>query len=397
MQRERVVVTGVGAVSPYGEGVPLLLEGIELGRCALTKRDGCVCGLVPHCDAYKIPRKFRRSMSPMSIMATLAAQEAVGPVLPGRTGVALASTMGSPTELENFFSIYCAQSEELSWVRSTAFFKVMSHTVAANVALALGCTGRTLAPSAACSSAVAALSLGYEAIAFGREERMLCGGADEYHPLTTMTFERIGAASHARDPMKSSLPFDRERRGVVCGEGAGVLLLERLESAQERGATILGEIVGCALRSSSGIAQPDAEAISECMREALDDAGLRPSDIDYCNAHATGTEFGDRAEGQAIYAVFGGDVPVNSFKGHLGHTMAASGALESILVLSSLAKGVLFPTLGLRTPDPSLPINLLMGSPQYGKNIRFALKNSFALGGSLACILFANSALCAKS
>lgn len=217
---------------------------------------------------------------------------------------------------------------------------------------------------------------------------MLCGGADEFHLLTSATFDRLGAASHIEDPDCASRPFDAERTGIVCGEGAGILLLESLESALARNAPILAEIRGAAISSSPGsIAQPDAAAIAGCMRRTLDDAGVQPQDVAYVNAHATATEFGDIAEGQAIEAVFGSSVPVSSFKGHLGHTMAASGALESILCIEMLQSSTYFPTRGLRNPDARCG-NLNHMCEHLHKPSGLVLKNSFALGGCNCTIIF---------
>ena len=398
MRGKRVVVTGLGAVSPFGEGVSAMYEGVRDNRCALTtlpeyKLEGLSCrvaGLVPPLQEKRIPRELRRSMSPMSIFACLAAWEALTnaglSTRPGqRMGVAVGSTVGSPTMLHEFFEMFLREHSVES-MRSTVFFKVMSHTVAANVALACGCAGRT--PAAACASGLMSLCLGFEAIAAGREEMMLCGGADEFHLLTSATFDRLGAASHTEDPDCASRPFDAERTGIVCGEGAGILLLESLESAQARNAPILAEIRGAAISSSPGsIAQPDAAAIAGCMRRTLEDAGAQPQDVAYVNAHATATEFGDIAEGQAIEAVFGSTAPVSSFKGHLGHTMAASGALESILCIEMLQSSTYFPTRGLRNPDVRCG-NLNHMNGQLHKPSGLVLKNSFALGGCNCTIIF---------
>ncbi len=400
MRGRRVVVTGMGAVSPFGEGVPAMYEGVRENRCALAplpeyKLEGLSCrvaGLVPPLQEKRIPRELRRSMSPMSIFACLAAWEALTNAglstrPEQRMGVAVGSTVGSPTMLHEFFEMFLREHSVES-MRSTVFFKVMSHTVAANVALACGCAGRTLAPAAACASGLMSLCLGYEAIAAGREELMLCGGADEFHLLTSATFDRLGAASHTEDPDCASRPFDADRTGIVCGEGAGILLLESLESAQIRNAPILAEIRGAAMASSPGsIAQPDADAIADCMRRTLDDAGVQAQDVAYVNAHATATEFGDMAEGQAIEAVFGQSTPVSSFKGHLGHTMAASGALESILCVKMLQDSTFIPTRGLQKPDARCG-NLNHFYRQLHKPSGLVLKNSFALGGCNCTIVF---------
>ena len=385
MRGKRVVVTGMGAVSPYGEGVPAMFEGVSENRSALSplpeyQLEGLSCrvaGLVPPLQEKRIPRELRRSMSPMSIFACLAAWEALTSAglstrPEQRMGVAVGSTVGSPTMLHEFFEMFLREHSVES-MRSTVFFKVMSHTVAANVA---------------CASGLMSLCLGYEAIAAGREEMMLCGGADEFHLLTSATFDRLGAASHSEDPDSASRPFDRDRTGIVCGEGAGILLLENLESAQARNAPILAEIRGAAMASSPGsIAQPDAAAIADCMRRTLVDADARPQDVAYVNAHATATEFGDIAEGQAIETVFGSAMPVSSFKGHLGHTMAASGALESILCIRMMRSSTYSPTRGLRNPDVRCGNLNHMYKPLH-KPSGLVVKNSFALGGCNCTIVF---------
>ncbi len=400
MHGERVVITGMGAISPFGQGVHCMLDGVRNNRCALTPLpkyclEGLACqvaGLVPPLQQKCIPRELRRCMSPMSVFACLAAWEALEQSGLGRTpdrkmGVAAGSTLGSPAMLHNFFEVFLAERSVES-IRSTVFFKIMGHTVASNIALACACTGRTLAPAAACASGLVAICLGYEAIASGREQLMLCGGADEFHLLVATTFDRLGAASHECVPELASRPFDTERSGVVCGEGAGILLLESLTSAQERGATILGEVRGAAMVTSArNIANPDTAAIVDCMRTALDDADIRPGEVAYINAHATATEVGDIAEGQAIATLFGAHTPVSSIKGHMGHTMAASGALESILCIEMLRQSVYFPTRALHNPDTRCGGLRHLTATEHAKQGPI-LKNSFALGGCNCAVLF---------
>ncbi len=411
--RSRVVVTGMGAVSPYGEGVEALVQGVEQGQNALKSLAGLashevggsqvtVAGVVPSVQEKRISRELRRAMSPMSMYATLAAWEALAQAGLGmqgdmsqeerpRMGLALGSTLGSTQALHDFFETFIAEKSVES-VRSTTFFKIMSHSAASNVALACHARGRVLAPSAACASGLMALGLGYESILAGQERFMLCGGTDEYHALTSATFDRLGAASHAQDVHKASLPFDAQRSGVICSEGAGMLLLESLESALARKAPIYGEVRGFAMVHSANIAQPDVQSIQLCMEEALHSAKLTPAEVGYVNAHATATLQGDSAEAQAIAEVFGMQMPVSSFKGHMGHTMAACGALESILCLAMLQKGTLWPTLGLQKPDPSLPplryIRAAQSMPLDSQSkIRPLLKNCFALGGCVCSLV----------
>lgn len=268
-------------------------------------------------------------------------------------------------------------------MKSTVFFHIMNHSCAANVAQTLDISGRILAPSAACSTGCQALGYGFELIAMGKQEMMLCGGADEFHPLTAATFDIINAASIVFNdaPTRTPRPFDRSRDGVVCAEGAGVVLLESLDSAIKRGAPILAEIVGFATVSDpKSIANPNVEAMERCMRLALKDADLSADDIGYVNAHATATEQGDIAESKAISRVFGEMVPVSSLKGHMGHTMAASGSLELIGALEMMKQGRLVPTLNLEEVDPACSVlNYLRQVEDV--DIDAFIKNSFAFGG----------------
>lgn len=394
----RVVITGMGAVSPYGEGVPVLLDGIGAGKAAITRLDTkeedaiAVAGLVPSVCEKRIPRGLRRSMSPLSVYACLAAWEALEQArLPRdgsrRMGVCIGSTLGSPLVLERFFTNYLA-GHIPDDVRSTTFFKVMSHSAAANVALACKASGRLLAPAAACASGLGSIALGYEAIALGREEIMLAGGTDEYHVLTSAIFDLLGAASREKDPAIASRPFDSHRSGVVCGEGAGVLVLESLESAIARKALIYAEIAGYAMTSDAvNIAHPNAASMATCMQEALEWAHCPPSAVAYVSAHGTATESGDIAEGQAIASVFGTKTPVASLKGHMGHTMAASGVLESIACVRMLQTKTYLPTWGLETADPRCGEIRLLQSPERIPEARYIVKNSFALGGVHVCLV----------
>jgi 3-oxoacyl-[acyl-carrier-protein] synthase II len=218
---------------------------------------------------------------------------------------------------------------------------------------------------------------------------MFCGGADEFHPLTSGVFDIMNAASTAFNdsPTRTPRPFDRDRDGIVCGEGSGILLLESLESAIGRGAIILAEITGFATNSDPGsIANPDASCIADCMRQALDDAQTRPDQIDYVNAHATATEQGDIAECEAISNVFGNSTPVSSLKGHLGHAMAASGTLELAACIEMLRQGLLIPTLNLEHIDP-LCANVQHVHGVTRHPVETVIKNNFALGGVNSSII----------
>jgi 3-oxoacyl-[acyl-carrier-protein] synthase II len=388
----------MGAVSPLGCGVDSLVEALYAGRSGVCHKEDLgrykglrtrVAALVPGMDSQTIPRKFRRSMTDMSIFAVMACQQALAMArIPkevcagGQLGVAIGSTVGSTFATENFFRDFLTD-DSIERMKSTYFFKIMNHSVASNVAQFLGITGRVLAPSAACATGCLSVGTSYEMVAMGKQQMVLCGGADEFHPLTAAIFDIMHAASfHFNDrPAQTPRPFDKNRDGVVCGEGAGILLLESLDSAVLRGAEILGEVIGFATSSDpNSIANPDAEAIVRCMQMALADARIASEEIGYINAHATATERGDIAEAEAIGRLFGNQVPVSSLKGHLGHTLAASGSLELIASIVMMNRGRLIPTLNLEHPDPAIcGIRLIDQVSALPCNA--LIKNSFALGG----------------
>lgn len=394
----RVVITGMGAVSPFGQGVAPLMHSLQEGESGISEMEALaevtgltptIAGQVPHCDVKAIPRKYRRTMSPMSIYATLAAQEAIAQagmdeetLTSPTTGLSISSTVGSVQTLQSFFASYL-DGMNIEGIKSTEFFKIMNHSCASNLAQRFSITGRVVAPSAACSTGCQTIGLAAEAIAIGKQEIMLCGGADELHPLTVGTFDIIQAASTGfnHSPSKSPRPFDIDRDGIVCSEGAGILVLESEESARDRGATILAELAGFSTSSDpSNPASPSPEAIARSMELAIADAGLTPGDIGYVNAHATGTVLGDAAESRAIADLMGDRPAVSSLKGHLGHTMAASGALETIATVSMIKNGLVIPTRNLVEIAPDCTgVHHIRHIESL--TVETALKNNFALGG----------------
>ncbi|PID74381.1 MAG: 3-oxoacyl-ACP synthase [Desulfobacterales bacterium] len=398
MNKQRVVITGRGAVSPFGLGVPGFLEGIWQGRTAIRAIDdwaevdglgSFVAACVPELQSKKLlPRSVRRTMGPLAIYATLAAQEAVADaglgedrVRAGSTGLVIGSTTGSAVAFEDFYAKYLPD-RRMAEIKSGEFFKMMGHSCSANVSLALGITGEQWAPASACTSSSQAIGLGYLLVQSGRQEIVLCGGADEVHPTVTGIFDLLRAASSRNDePEKSCRPFDRERTGVVCGGGSGVLVVESLDSAVARGARIYAEIVGFGNVNDSGhIANPDTASMTRAMRIAMAEAGLAARDVDYVNAHATGTDLGDVAEASAISEAVAGAPPVSSIKGHIGHTLGAAGCLELIAVLEMLERQEVIPTRNLENIDPRCAVvNLLQEPAQVRLDV--VIKNNFALGG----------------
>ena len=397
MTLKRVVITGIGVVSPFGNGVASLMKGIEEGRSAVRRMEGweqyiglhsLVGAPVDMQDEKKIPRQKRRSMGRMSIFAAQAADEALADAGISlekenlwRSGCVIGSTMGSAKSINDAFEIMLP-GKDLSRLNSTMFFQCMSHTAAANVAQYLGLNGSIMAPAAACASALHAIGTGYDLIRLGRQDVLLCGGAEELHPTVTGSFDILFATSAKYNdmPQKTPRPFDRDRDGLVCGEGSGILVLEEYERAVKRKARIYAEVAGFSTTANGfHVSQSNRESMVACMRQALDDAGLTRSDIDYINAHATATMQGDQEEAEAIRDIFGASTPVSSLKGYIGHTLGASGAIELAASLIMMEQGVLYPTRNLETVAPECAgIDHVMTPVR--KEIRTVLKNGFAFG-----------------
>jgi 3-oxoacyl-[acyl-carrier-protein] synthase II len=348
-------------------------------------------------DANQIPRKHRRNMGLLAEMAYRSAADAlvhaaVPPEMIGSAdlGVVFSSSLGSAAALEDVFRVYLDESPQ-AVPQASSFFKIMSHTCSANVAHALGIKGVNYSVNSTCASSTQAMGIGYEQLKHGRQQIMICGGSEEMHPIVVSIFDLLQAASWKYNdrPSCTPRPFDAHRDGTVCGAGAGALILETEESARRRGAVIFGEIVGYHTNlDTTSMAQSSKESIVDCMRRALADAGIEPGQVDYINAHATATVAGDISEAAAIAEVFAGlDVPVSSLKGHMGHTLAASGALETIASLEMMRRGRLVPTLNLELPDPALPVLCHVPAAGLEKKIGCFIKNSFAFGGVNAVLI----------
>ncbi|MDH3348179.1 MAG: beta-ketoacyl-[acyl-carrier-protein] synthase family protein, partial [Desulfobulbaceae bacterium] len=243
--------------------------------------------------------------------------------------------------------------------------------------------------TSACTSSAQAIGLGYLLVGTGRQQAMLCGGADEVHHSVTSFFDVLQAASRKNDtPGKTPAPFDTDRDGVVCGGGSGILVLESLESALARKARIYAEIIGFGNTSDPGhIANPQAKAMTEAIKKALKEAQINGAEVDYVNAHATGTIRGDLAEAKAIGEAISPTTPVSSLKGHMGHTLGAAGVLESMVSLKMMQQGELLPTKNLQNIDPECNICSVIKTEQK-KQCDIILKNSFALGGVNTAILY---------
>jgi 3-oxoacyl-[acyl-carrier-protein] synthase II len=269
------------------------------------------------------------------------------------------------------------------------FFQCMSHTAAVNVAQYLGLNGMIVSPAAACASSLHALGTAYDLIRLGRQDMLLCGGAEELHPTVTGSFDILFATSTKYNdaPQRTPRPFDRERDGLVCGEGSGILVLEEYERAVAREARIYAEVVGYSTTANGlHVSQSNRESMVTCMRQVLDDAGMQAEEIDYINAHATATLQGDQEEAEAIRDIFGASVPVSSLKGYIGHTLGASGAIELAAALKMMETGVIYPTLNLETVSPDCEgIQHVMR--RTDRPMTALMKSGFAFGGINAALI----------
>ena len=404
----RVVITGIGLVSPLGEALDSFFTRLKQGESSVVRMPEWdqgtglatrVASPVRDFDGKSVPRQLRRSMSRVSLFAVAATGQALRDAdlsdeltRHERTGIAYGSTMGGTSAIEQLFRNISKTGTFTEGTSSTTFLQIMSHTAAANLAVAFNVQGRVIASCVACAASTQAIGFGYEAIKFGLMDRMLCGGAEELHVTIPGVFDVLRATSTKwnEPPHATPRPFAKDRDGIVIGEGAGTLVLEDYETARARGAKIYAEVKGFFTNTDSNhMTNPSVEGMEKVMSGALADAGLRPDDIDYINAHGTATQVGDIAESRAIERVFGCDTPVSSMKGHFGHLMGAAGVVEAIACLGMLGEGTLIPTLHLEEEDDACaPIAFLKGAARPA-SVRTILKNSFAFGGINASLVLA--------
>lgn len=400
----RVVVTGMGVMTSLGNSVDEMF-------CALMKNQSRIRSFdewkqyrglnsylgapVPEFDSKIIPRAHRRSMSRMSEMsylATLQAQEQAGISLDSkaygnpldfeRTLLNIGSTAGSGAALEEYHRKLFERNGPEGQL-ATSFFKVMNHSVVANVAVAFGYVGPILSTPSACSTSSHAAILGAELIKAGIYDLVIAGGADELHYTGAATFDIVGAASRGYNdrPDEASRPFDKDRDGLVISEGASTIILESEEHALRRGARPLAEFLGGAyLCDGTHMTQPQESIMTKTMCLALKRANVQPEKINHVNAHATATIIGDIEESKAIFNVFSDKVPVSSLKGHFGHSLAACGLVELIASIKMLEQQVIIPTRNLHCKEPKCA-NILLPQKLVHDQIRTVISNNFAFGG----------------
>jgi len=401
----RVVITGVGLNSPLGNSYEELYESLKNSKCGIeyikewdeiANLNTKVAGIVKGLDFKAIPRKFRRSMGRVAQLSAISTSQAIEDsglsqeeLSSKRCGLAFGSTMGGN---ETMFEYVPEVKENMSFrgQNSMAFLKMMSHTVAANLAQMFEIKGRNIPTCSACTSSSQAVGAGYESVKYGMSDIMICGGSEEHHYLSAGVFDVMSAATSKYNdtPETSSRPFDESRDGLVVSEGSGALVLEELEHALARGAKIYAEVIGYATScDGSHITTPSKEGMEHVMRSSLEDADIEPEVIEYVNAHATATARGDIAESHATHAVFGSNTPVSSTKGHMGHLLGGCGAVESIICLITLNKSFLPKTLNFKTLDPECaPINVLGENVEKENSV--VMSNNFAFGGINTSLIF---------
>ncbi len=395
-----VVITGMGAVSPYGAGVQTLWEGLLSAQScmhtvkeleALPMVSTKVAATVPDADYSFIARKYRRGMSRMGLYAYCAAQEALHQagyeVAPEQLGFFMGSTLNSISVWMELTSY--SQGAHLELIKTSDFLQIMNHSPLAAVCQALKINGPAMGGSEACATGLMNMGLGFLAIRQGLVTQALCGGTEEYHPMFSACFDIMQATSkNSNDnPAAACRPFDATRTGLVVAEGCGLVFMETKQSALRRGVPILAEVLGFyANTETENMAYPSAETLKKCMEGALQSAHVKAEEVDLLNAHATGTIAGDIAETQAAHSVFGKDLKINSLKGHIGHTMGASGSLESIACVEMLKNQQVLPTHNLKQVDPQCaPLQYSTQVSDTALNI--IMKNSFAIGGNNCSLL----------
>jgi 3-oxoacyl-[acyl-carrier-protein] synthase II len=403
----RVVVTGVGALTPIGLSAPTfwkaLLEGVS-GADYITKFDASLfrtrfaCELKGFDPLQYIDRREARKMDSFTHYAIVAANEAIqdagllnGKVDKDAVGVIMASGIGGLyTFMEEMRDYKPGQPP-----RFNPFFipKMIIDIAAGHISIQHGFRGPNYATVSACASSANAIADGYLLIKEGLAEVMVVGGSEAaINEAGVGGFNAMRALSERNDdPKTASRPFDKDRDGFVLGEGAGALVLESLEHALRRGAKIYAELVGIGLSADAyHITAPCAEGAELVMRRALQNAGISPTEVDYINVHGTSTPLGDISETQAIKAVFGEwayQLHISSTKSMIGHLLGAAGAVEAVATVLSLYHQTVHPTINHFTDDPECDLNYTFHHPVQ-KSIRYALSNSFGFGGHNVCLVF---------
>ncbi len=402
----RVVVTGMGGITSLGEDWPTIRDAFAAGRTGIrfmeewgrftdvnTRLAAPVIGFSVE-DRY--PRKKLRTMGMVSRMAVYATERALtdagllnSPLIQsGRMGVAYGSSFGSPDAVLGFYELKMNGTSK--HLNATNYIRMMGQTTVVNISVFFGITGRIIPTSSACTSGSQGIGYAYEAIRWNKADMMIAGGAEELDITDSATFDTLYATSTKNDqPETTPRPFDRDRDGLVVGEGAGTLILEEYEHARARGAPIYAEIVGFGCNSDGNhITTPQASTMQQCLRLAIEDAELPPEAIGFVSAHGTATEWGDIAESEATHKALGSQVPMHSLKGHFGHTLGACGAIEAWLGIEMMREGWFCPTANLENVDERCAqLDYIIKTPRQLQT-EYLMSNNFAFGGINTSLIF---------
>jgi 3-oxoacyl-[acyl-carrier-protein] synthase II len=404
--KRRVVVTGMAGLTPLGSEWAGIRAAMAQGRTGivyltawdhfpgLKTRLGAPVAYFDHDRAY--PRKKIRSMGRVATMAVHAAEQALAqaglldhPTLTsGRTGVAFGSSYGS-TEPTRGFGRFL-ETGDSSGLTAMSYIRMMSHTAPINIAIYFGLKGRVIPSSSACTSGSQAIGYAYEAIAHGKADIMIAGGAEELCPTMAVVFDTLFATScRNAAPETSPRPFDRDRDGLVIGEGAAALILEDREHALQRGATIFAEIAGFATNTDGvHVTDPAPDTMAQSLVLALEDAGLPPGAIGFVSGHGTATRQGDIAESHATQRVLGPRIPLHSLKGYFGHTLGACGAIEAWLTIEMMRESSFAPNVNLANIDPRCAELDYITGDFRAIDCEYAMSNNFAFGGVNTSLIF---------
>ena len=403
---KRVVVTGMGGLSPIGSDWHTIERNLRSGKTGIRYMEDWEKYLelntrlgAPVMDFERpehYPRKLVRSMGRVALMSTRASELALqdagllgDPVIrDGRMGVSYGSSTGSPEAVTDFGNMLLNHASAA--INANSYLKMMSHTAAVNIGVFFNLKGRIIPTSSACTSGSQGIGYAYEAIKYGHQELMIAGGAEELCATEAAVFDTLYATSTRNgEAHLTPRPFDRDRDGLVIGEGACTLILEEREHALARGARIHAEIIGFGTNSDgSHVTQPETDTMYRAMELALKNAGLAPEQIGYISAHGTATERGDIAESHATHRLFGSNTPFSTLKSYTGHTLGACGALEAMVAIEMMNGGWFHGTANLENIDPNCgELEYLTG---MGKEIdtECVMSNNFAFGGINTSVIF---------
>ncbi len=402
----RVVVTGVGMLTPLGDDMESLKNGLLTNMSGvkymqqwaddMADISTLIAAPITEQDFSDIPRKHRRSMGKVALMTTRSMQDAIKDsgleeehIKNPRTGMSFGSTMGANESLMEWIStVY--KHNGFKGQNSMMFLKSMSHSVLANLAATFGVIGRAIPTCSACTSSSQAIGVGYESVKYGMSDIMFVGGAEGLHYLEAGVFEVMGATSTTfnENPILTPKPFDKNRDGLVIGEGAGTLVLEEYEHAKKRGAKIYAELTGYATScDGSHLTTPSRKGMEAVMKASLQDAQLTAKDIGYINAHATATAKGDIEESHATHAIFGNKTAISSTKGYMGHLLGGCGVVESIIGIIALNDKLIPANKNLDEVDDACA-DLDYVREHREEEISHVMSNNFAFGGINTSLIF---------